>query len=169
MTVHPDFSPISPCTHFLNSIHKSWKKFDLLNFFFKNHSISSKVTRLHNLGHISLETVGKFLIFLPFGFWFKKWVQAKVKENSGKSKFWQLIYIVRTKWTLTYTCPILKTKKRMAIFIAKNKLSTFSNPTPDHSQFENFDNLRIWEFWKPGRFHFFRYVWIKEDLRNHSK
>ena len=56
-------------------------------FFFKNHFISSKVTRLHDLGHISMKKEGNFFNFVPSGFWFEKWMQAKVKENSGKSKF----------------------------------------------------------------------------------
>ena len=42
------------------------KEIRFSEFFFKNHSISSKVTILHNLGHISLKKVGKIVEFPPF-------------------------------------------------------------------------------------------------------
>ena len=131
MNVQSDFSPIFPCTHFLNSIHKSWKKLDLVNFFFKNHFISSKLFRLHNLEHISLNESGRFLKFPPFWFLVQKVGASKSKGNSSKMinfdnfiKLCGIFYFLSAKWMHPHA-KFSKLKKGRNIYSWKQAVDIF--------------------------------------------
>ena len=88
MTIHPHFILFSLHPLF-NSIFKSWKK---LNFGFLSYPkiILFCQTKLDYiiLWHILLKKkTAKSSNFLLFGFRFKKWVRAKIKEYSGRWHF----------------------------------------------------------------------------------